>query len=176
MQGLQVHLFQIRLCGSLPAKCPVADERKEDLKLLESAAGGEDGKPAKMLVPKAIDADDADDSDSDDESDDDESVRAGCALTEFQQNVFHQHTLHVETSLLGHSRAVHAFAHRRLTGICLRLQERASWQALLQLTRALLRCSTPSAHEHAGRRGAAVGGAGAHQAGSLQFTNQKQSL
>jgi len=63
-------------------QCPVADERKEDLKLLESAAGGEDGKPAKMLVPKAIDADDADGSDSDDESDDDESVRAGCALTE----------------------------------------------------------------------------------------------
>ena len=53
----------------------VAEERAEDLKLLQSAVGGEDGKPAKMLVPKAIDADDADDSDSEDDSDDDESVR-----------------------------------------------------------------------------------------------------
>lgn len=54
----------------------VAEQRKEDLKLLETAAaGGEDGKAAKLLVPKAIDADDADDTASDDDSDDGDSVR-----------------------------------------------------------------------------------------------------
>ena len=52
-----------------------AEERQEDLKLLESTAGIEDGKPAKMLVPKAIDADDADSGSDDDSDDDDESVR-----------------------------------------------------------------------------------------------------
>lgn len=52
-----------------------AEERNEDLKLLEQSIGGEDGKPAKLLVPKAIDADDADESASDDDDSDDESVR-----------------------------------------------------------------------------------------------------
>jgi hypothetical protein len=53
---------------------PTAEERQEDLKLLESTASVEDGKPAKMLVPKAIDADDADSGSDDDSDDDDESV------------------------------------------------------------------------------------------------------
>ena len=52
----------------------IAEERQEDLKLLESTASVEDGKPAKMLVPKAIDADDADSGSDDDSDDDDESV------------------------------------------------------------------------------------------------------
>lgn len=43
--------------------------------MLESTASIEDGKPAKMLVPKAIDADDADSGSDDDSDDDDESVR-----------------------------------------------------------------------------------------------------
>ncbi len=59
------------LCGA-----GAAEERNEDLKLLETSAGGEDGKHAKMLVPKAIDADDADESASDDDDCDDESVRS----------------------------------------------------------------------------------------------------
>ena len=59
----------------------IAEERQEDLKLLESTASIEDGKPAKMLVPKAIDADDADSGSEDDSDDDDESVRLRLAPT-----------------------------------------------------------------------------------------------
>lgn len=59
------------------------EQRKEDLKLLETAAAaGEDGKPAKLLVPKAIDADDADDTASDDDSDDGDSDDETALLAE----------------------------------------------------------------------------------------------
>lgn len=52
-----------------------AVERENDLKLLEAAPGG--GAPlskSKVLVPKALDADDEDEAESD-ESDDDDEVR-----------------------------------------------------------------------------------------------------
>mmetsp|Transcript_13009 Transcript_13009/g.39387 ORF Transcript_13009/g.39387 Transcript_13009/m.39387 type:complete len:233 (-) Transcript_13009:222-920(-) len=49
------------------------EERNEDLKLLQASAGDDDGKPGKLLVPKAADADDADASASDDDDSDDES-------------------------------------------------------------------------------------------------------
>ena len=51
-----------------------AVERQEDLKLLEMAPGGGDAlAKGKVLVPKALDADDEEDAESDDESDDDEA-------------------------------------------------------------------------------------------------------
>lgn len=68
--------------SSLPCS---AEERQEDLRLLEATmgaaeaggGGGEGAKP-RMLVPKAVDADDEDDEDDDsDESDDDDEVRQG---------------------------------------------------------------------------------------------------
>ena len=50
-----------------------AVERQDDLKLLEMAPGGGDAlAKGKVLVPKALDADDEEDAESDDESDDDE--------------------------------------------------------------------------------------------------------
>lgn len=50
-----------------------AEERKNDLKLLQGPEGG-GTKPAKALIPKAIDADDDDDSDAADSDDDDDEV------------------------------------------------------------------------------------------------------
>ena len=49
----------------------ITEALKKDIKLLESSA--QEGTKGKMLVPKAIDADDEDDrGDSDDDSDDDD--------------------------------------------------------------------------------------------------------
>lgn len=61
-----------------PALC--AEERENDLSLLSGPEGATAG-PAKMLVPKAIDADDLDDDDDDSsDSDDDEASQLCSAL------------------------------------------------------------------------------------------------
>ena len=60
------------LCDVGRVCCEV--ERQEDLKLLEMAPGGGDAlAKGKVLVPKALDADDEEDAESDDDSDDDEA-------------------------------------------------------------------------------------------------------
>lgn len=51
----------------------IAEERQNDLKLLEGPEGG-GTKPGKMLVPKAIDADDVDDDDDESSDSDDDEV------------------------------------------------------------------------------------------------------
>ena len=64
-----------------------AVERQDDLKLLELAPGGGDTLArGKVLVPKALDADDEEDAESDDESEDDDEARSPC-LADFSAAV-----------------------------------------------------------------------------------------
>ena len=58
-----------------PSPCLHAVERESDLKLLEAAPGGAGATLAKgkVLVPKALDADDEEDAESESSDDDDEA-------------------------------------------------------------------------------------------------------
>jgi Cwf15/Cwc15 cell cycle control protein len=138
----------------------IAEERQEDLKLLESTASVEDGKPAKMLVPKAIDADDADSGSEDDSDDDDESVRLGptssatncCTSLPFPVQL--DFAAVVKASL----RVVGAAQVATLSGMLMRWGHQAVVWGFV-----------------AGRRGTAAGGASAHKGGARGGGRQGRS-
>lgn len=80
-----------------------ADEREDDLRLLQSASHARE-EPSRILVPKAVDADDEDNSDgegSSDDDDDDDEVRAS--------TLCHLQGLHINPAALLCNRFMHVY-------------------------------------------------------------------
>lgn len=143
------------------------------MKLLEAAVGGEDGKPAKMLVPKAIDADDADSGSEDDSDDDDDesvSVPPTC-IVEVQEESFYVSTsarsAHISVDIqVSSENASNSPVDFQLSQVQLPVGQIGPLAMLKWQHPCLSPARTDCLPSPPGRRGAAAGGTGAHQAGA----------